>query len=257
MHDECPQFPFVGSESVSGKVSHMEYLPMTLAPVLVIGMSVNVQADGEVALYYYCARSLTFSQSQQPTGADQCQSSGSSHLVGGPAALCNEAQWKQATASAEQVAVGQHGLALQQAPQGNWTSKWLDAPEGDCWKSVAVEAETDLFANKTIEVVIDGSTKPFVDADGVEHDWYGRCMIAILDVQRWALAIRSGINHIQIGKRDAIHVLTSNDEGRTWSKLNHWFDGTPIEGLPYEDGHNYSEPGLYRMPNGDLILQFK
>ena len=70
------------------------------------------------------------------------------------------------------------------------------------------------------------------------------------------MAIRSGINHIQIGKRDAIHVLTSADEGRTWSKLNHWFDGMPIEGLTYEDGHTHSEPGLYRMPNGDLILQF-
>ena len=68
--------------------------------------------------------------------------------------------------------------------------------------------------------------------DGVEHDWYGRCMIAILDARRWVMAIRSGINHIQWGKRDAIHLLTSSDEGRTWSKLNHWFDGTPIEGLP-------------------------
>ena len=192
---------------------------MTLASVLVIGMSVNVQADGEVA-------------------------------------LCHEAQWKQATATAEQVTVGQHGLTLQKTPKGHWASKWLDAPEGNSWKSVAIEAGIDLFANKTIEVVVDGSAKPFVDADGVEHDWYGRCMIAILDARRWVMAIRSGINHIQIGKRDAIHVLTSADEGCTWSKLNHWFDGTPIEGLPYEDGHTHSEPGLYRMPNGDLILQF-
>ena len=81
-------------------------------------------------------------------------------------------------------------------------------------------------------------------------------MIAILNACRWVMAIRSGINHIQKGKRDAIHVLTSGDEGRTWSKLNHWFDGTPVEGLPYEDGRTHSEPGLYRMPNGDLILQF-
>ena len=184
---------------------------MMLASVLAIGMSVNVQADGEVA-------------------------------------LCNEAPWKQATATAEQVTVGQHGLTLQQTPEGRWTSKWLDAPGGDSWKSVAVEAEIDLFANKTIEVVVDGSAKPFVDADGVEHDWYGCCMIAILDANRWVMAIRSGINHIQIGKRDAIHVLTSADEGRRWSKLNYWFDGTPINGLPYEDSHTHSEPGLYRMP---------
>ena len=26
--------------------------------------------------------------------------------------------------------------------------------------------------------------------------------------------------------------------------------------MPYEDGHTHSEPGLYKMPNGDLILQF-
>ncbi len=171
-------------------------------------------------------------------------------------ALNGETQWKEATAGAEQVTVSQHGLTLRQAPEGRWTSKWLDAPEGDSWKSAAVETEIDLFANKTIEVVVDGSTKPFVDADGVEHDWYGRCMIAVLDARRWVMAIRSGINHIQWGRRDAIHVLTSGDEGRTWSKLNQWFDGTPIEGLPYEDGHTHSEPGLYRMPNGDLILQF-
>ena len=150
----------------------MKHLPMILALALSIGTSVSGQADGELA-------------------------------------LCNEVQWKQATATAEQVAVGQHGLTLQPAPQGHavehwgtlakdgrsrnashgclqgrWTSKWLDAPDGDSWKSVAVEAEINLFANKTIEVIVDGSAKPFVDADGVEHDWYGRCMIAILDARR-------------------------------------------------------------------------
>ena len=26
--------------------------------------------------------------------------------------------------------------------------------------------------------------------------------------------------------------------------------------MPYQDGHTHSEPGLYAMPNGDLILQF-
>ena len=172
------------------------------------------------------------------------------------ALLRSQAQWKLATAEAEQVAMSQEGLTLRHAPRGRWTSKWLDAPAGASWKSVALETEIDLFANKTIEVIVDGSAKPFVDADGVEHDWYGRCMIAILDARRWVMAIRSGINHIQWGKRDAIHLLTSSDEGRSWSKLNRWFDGTAIEGLPYEDGHTHSEPGLYRMPNGDLILQF-
>jgi hypothetical protein len=197
----------------------MNPFPMTLALALGIGISANTLADDSVTLH-------------------------------------SETRWKQATARAEGVAVSQHGLTLQQAPTGHWTSEWFEASESASWKSVAVETEIDLFANKTIEVVVDGSAKPFVDADGVEHDWYGRCMIAILDARRWVMAIRSGINHIQWGRRDAIHVLTSRDEGRSWSKLNHWFDDTPVQGLPYEDGHTHSEPGLYRMPNGDLILQF-
>ena len=170
--------------------------------------------------------------------------------------LCTSAQWQKATAQMDGVKPSEQGLELQRAPKGHWISRWFGAPGGDCWKSVIIDCDVDLFANKTIEVLVDGSTKPFVDADSVEHDWYGRCMISILDARRWVMAIRSGINHIQWGKRDAIHVLTSSDEGRTWSKLNHWFDGTPIEGLPYENGHTHSEPGLYRMPNGDLILQF-
>ncbi len=165
-------------------------------------------------------------------------------------------QWKQETASADKVVIEDGHLVLDAALQGQWTSKWHD------WRStiqsakIVVEAEIDLFDNKTIEVVIDGSKKPFTDADGVPHDWYGRCMITIIDENRWIMALRSGINHIDIGKRDAIHIITSSDEGRTWSKLNRWFDGTPITGMPYEDGHTHSEPGLYKMPNGDLILQF-
>jgi hypothetical protein len=81
-------------------------------------------------------------------------------------------------------------------------------------------------------------------------------MIAIVDEKRWIMALRSGVDHISWGSRDTIHLITSTNEGRTWSQLNHWFDGTPIKGMPYEDGQTHSEPGLYRMPNGDLILQF-
>ena len=46
-----------------------------------------------------------------------------------------------------------------------------------------------LFDNKTIEVVVDGSKKPYTDVDGVPHDWYGRCMIAIIDEHRWIMAL--------------------------------------------------------------------
>jgi len=81
-------------------------------------------------------------------------------------------------------------------------------------------------------------------------------MIAIVDENRWIMAIRSGVSHISWGNRDTIHLLTYINEGRAWGELNRWFDGTPIDGMPYEDGHTHSEPGLYRMPNGDVILQF-
>ena len=70
------------------------------------------------------------------------------------------------------------------------------------------------------------------------------------------MSTRSGVNHIEWEGSDAIHILTSTDEGRTWSGLDKWFDGTPIKSMPYRDGKCHSEPGLYRMPNGDIILQF-
>ena len=150
-------------------------------------------------------------------------------------------------------------LSLTGGDAGQWTSKWhpwqgtVDAAE------VAVRAAVAQFTNQTIQVVVKGSETPYTDASGVPHTWYGRCMIAIVDENRWIMAIRSGINHIAWNtprKRDTIHLLTSSDEGRTWSKLDRWFDGTPMQGMPYEDGETHSEPGLYRMPNGDLILQF-
>jgi hypothetical protein len=109
----------------------MKHLPMILAFALSIGTSVIGQADGEFA-------------------------------------LCDESQWKQATAAVEQVAVGQHGLILQHTPEGRWISKWLDAPDGERWRSIAVEAEIDLFANKTIEVIVDGSAPQHVDGSSIQ-----------------------------------------------------------------------------------------
>ena len=115
----------------------------------------------------------------------------------------------------------------------------------------------NLFDNKMIEVVVDGSTTPYTDPAG-PNDWYGRNMIAIVDENRWLMALRSGMNHIEWGGAgDTIHLMTSNDEGRTWSGLNQWFDGTPVIGLPTAyDWQDHSEPGLFRMPNGDFILQY-
>ncbi len=170
----------------------------------------------------------------------------------------SQASWAQAQASGDKIAIT-NVLSLKGGDAGRWTSQWhqwqgtIDAAE------VAVRAAVAQFTNQTIEVVVKGSETPYTDASGVPHTWYGRCMIAIVDENRWIMALRSGINHIAWDtprKRDTIHLLTSSDEGRTWNKLDHWFDGTPIQGMPYEDGETHSEPGLYRMPNGDLILQF-
>ena len=158
--------------------------------------------------------------------------------------------------AAEGVDIRPGGLVLNALGEGQWLSDW-HAWQGTVQAAqVVVEADIDLFVNKTVEIIVRGSDRPYTDEDGVEHCWYGRCMIAIVDESRWIMALRSGVNHISWGDRDTIHLLTSTDEGRTWGGLDRWFDGTPIAGTPYEDGHTHSEPGLYRMPSGDLLLQF-
>ena len=173
-----------------------------------------------------------------------------------PWVIESPADWRKAEASAKGITVEDDMVVLDRATEGQWTSKWhswhgiVDSTE------VVVDAEIDLFDNKTIEILVEGAKQLYTDGDRVPHDWYGRCMIAIVDENRWIMALRSGVDHISWGDRDAIHLITSTNEGRTWSELNRWFDGTPITGVPYEDGHTHSEPGLFRMPNGDLVLQF-
>lgn len=170
----------------------------------------------------------------------------------------SHASWTRAQASGDNI-VMTNVLSLKGGDAGQWTSQWHNWQSTVDAAEVAVGAAVAQFTNQTIQVVLKGSETPYTDASGVPHTWYGRCMIAIVDKNRWIMAIRSGISHIAWDtprKRDTIHLLTSNDEGRTWGKLNRWFDGTPIHGMPYEDGETHSEPGLYRMPNGDLILQF-
>ena len=164
--------------------------------------------------------------------------------------------WSRADTPADGISVRDGLLASDASGERCWASAWHAWPGVVDSAEVVVEAEIDLFDNKTIEAVVEGARTPFTNADGIPHTWYGRCMIAILDHSRWIMALRSGVSHISWGTRDAIHLITSSDEGRSWSPLDRWFDGTPIEGTPYEDGYTHSEPGLYRMPNGDLILQF-
>ena len=173
-----------------------------------------------------------------------------------PWLLGSSADWLRARGSADKVAIQDGALALEHAAAGHWTSAWHDWGGVVASAEVVVEAAMDPFAAKTIETIVQGAACPHTGLGGLRHTWYGRCMIAIVDQDRWIMALRSGVSHISWGKPDAIHLLTSADEGRTWNGLNRWFDGSPIQGMPYEDGHTHSEPGLFKMPNGDLLLQF-
>lgn len=160
--------------------------------------------------------------------------------------------WMSAEAPAQAAA------PLKAVGAGEWVSGWRKWDGRVDSAEVAVRAVVSLFTDQKMEVVVKGAERPYTDGAGTPHTWYGRCMIAILDANRWVMAIRSGINHIAWNtprRRDTIHILTSSDEGRTWGKLDRWFDGSPIQGMPFEDGESHSEPGLYRMPNGDLVLQ--
>ena len=175
-----------------------------------------------------------------------------------PWSIASSGDWVQAKASANKITVDKGALVLDgaNAAAGEWISSWHDWQGVVDSAEIQISAEMDHIHNKTIETVVKGAEIPHADAEGMPHDWYGRCMIAVVDENRWIMALRSGTDHISWSMGDTIHLLTSNDEGRTWGKLNRWFDETPIEGMPYEDGKCHSEPGLYKMPNGDLILQF-
>ena len=170
--------------------------------------------------------------------------------------LESEKQWRDAAGAMAGAVIGPNGLELEAGGEGHWTGAWREGPGAAGSVRVTVRSSLELFRDKTIEVVVDGSEEPYTGSDGVPHDWYGRSMIAILDQNRWVMALRSGLNHIDWKGQDAIHILTSSDEGRTWGELDRWFDGSPISGMPFDDGYTHSEPGLYRMPSGDLILQF-
>jgi hypothetical protein len=115
----------------------------------------------------------------------------------------SSADWTQTQADARHVAVGDKGIALKGANDGHWTSKWHKWNSAVDGAKIAVTANLDQFANKTVKVVLKGSQKPYTDASGVQHTasgvqhtWYGRCMLAIVDRSRWIMSLRSGVNHI-------------------------------------------------------------
>ena len=95
--------------------------------------------------------------------------------------VASSSEWKQATAMASGVRIQDDRLVLEAAADGRWTSHWYEWQGAVGAAQIGVETAIDLFDNKTIEVVVDGSETPFVDEDQVPHDWYGRCMIAIVD----------------------------------------------------------------------------
>ena len=113
-----------------------------------------------------------------------------------PWILKSAADWRAARDSAQGVAAGEAGLVLEGASDGTWTSAWHDWSRPIESARVTTTARLDLFGAKTIDVLVDGSEKPFTDKKGIPHDWYGRCMIAILDENRWIMAVRSGVDHI-------------------------------------------------------------
>ena len=129
----------------------------------------------------------------------------------------SSSEWKQATASMEKVVLKDGRLMLDAARQGQWTSKWHEWEGVVQSAKITVETDIDLFDNKTIKILVNGSATPYTDADGTPHDWYGRCMIAIIDGKRWIMALRSGLGHINWGGRDTSLPRQTKEEPGTVS----------------------------------------
>ena len=83
-----------------------------------------------------------------------------------PWSIESSADWTQAKAAANKVAIEEDAVVLEAPGEGQWTSKWHDWQGAVDSGEVRVEAEIDLFDNKTIETVVKGSEKPYTDADG-------------------------------------------------------------------------------------------
>ena len=110
--------------------------------------------------------------------------------------LESEEQWKDAAGAMAGAVIGPNGLELEAGGGGRWTGAWREWPGEAGSVRVTVRSRLELFRDKSIEVVVDGSEEPYTGSDGVPHDWYGRSMIAILDQNRWVMALRSGLNHM-------------------------------------------------------------
>ena len=74
-------------------------------------------------------------------------------------------EWRSATATADGVAVAGSGLALKDGLEGEWTSAWHEWSSAISSATVPVHTDVDLFNNKTIDVLVDGSETPFTDRE--------------------------------------------------------------------------------------------
>ena len=126
-----------------------------------------------------------------------------------PWSVKSSTDFLRAEASTNQVTVQGRGLVLANSTEGHWISSWHHWPSTVDSAELCIETEIDLFDNQQIRTVVQGAMKPYTDADGTQHTWYGTCMIVIVDENRWIMAIRSGVSHISWGNRDTIHLLTS------------------------------------------------
>ncbi len=70
-----------------------------------------------------------------------------------PWSVETSAAWKRARAVSEGIAVKEDSLVLDGAEKGQWISKWHVWNQPVKAIKVVIEAELDLFDNKTIEVV--------------------------------------------------------------------------------------------------------
>ena len=96
--------------------------------------------------------------------------------------LDSSSDWHSGTT--EGVNIEEDRLTLGGKRAGEWTSSWHAWGRSVDAAQIEVHASVEVFINKKIDVIVDGSEVPYTDPVEVPHDWYGRCMIAIVDENR-------------------------------------------------------------------------
>ena len=96
--------------------------------------------------------------------------------------LDSSSDWHSGTT--EGVSIEEDRLTLGGKRAGEWKSSWHAGGRSVDTAQIEVHASVEVFNNKRIDVIVDGSEVPYTDPVEVPHDWYGRCMIAIVDENR-------------------------------------------------------------------------